>query len=115
MKYPIGLIGLGVMGGSLARNIDGRGFPVAAFDRRPEKTAAFLSGPAKGSTMGAFNTPEDLAAALERPRRILMMVTAGPAVDSVVALVKPHLEAGDILIDGGNSLFSDTDRRTDEL
>ena len=115
MKYAIGLVGLGVMGGSLARNIDGKGFPVAAFDRHPEKTEAFLAGPAKGSTMGALHTPAALVAALDRPRRILMMVTAGPAVDSVIAMFQPHLEKGDILIDGGNSLFSDTDRRTDQL
>jgi 6-phosphogluconate dehydrogenase len=115
MKYRMGVVGLGVMGASLARNIESKGFPVAGYDLDTSKTRAFLPGPAKGKAIAGVERPEDLMAALERPRRILMMVPAGKAVDSVIAHLRPHLEAGDILIDGGNSLFTDTDRRCDEL
>src|SRR5688572_11692965 len=115
MTYKIGVVGLGVMGANLARNIASRGFPVAGYDLNAEKTNAFTAGEPAGSNIGAANAPEKLMAVLERPRRILMMVPAGAPVDSVIAHLRPHLEREDILIDGGNSFFKDTDRRADEL
>ena len=115
MKSKIGVVGLGVMGGNLARNIERHGFPVAGYDLDTKKTDAFLNGPALGTAITGVGSPADLMEALEEPRRVLMMVPAGPAVDSVVEHLRPHCEAGDILIDGGNSLFSDTDRRSDAL
>jgi len=111
----MGVVGLGVMGANLARNIESRGFPVAGYDLDPAKTAAFLNGPARGTSVGGVDSPAALMASLEKPRRVLMMVPAGKAVDSVIAHLRPHLQAGDILIDGGNSFFVDTDRRSDEL
>ena len=115
MTYKIGVVGLGVMGANLARNIASRGFPVAGYDLNAEKTRAFAAGEPTGSNIGAAEAPEKLMAVLERPRRVLMMVPAGAPVDSVIAHLRPHLEREDILIDGGNSFFKDTDRRADEL
>ena len=115
MTYKIGVVGLGVMGANLARNIASRGFPVAGYDLDAAKTQAFAAGQSSGSSMGSADAPDKLMAVLERPRRVLMMVPAGPPVDSVIAHLRPHLEREDILIDGGNSFFRDTDRRADEL
>jgi 6-phosphogluconate dehydrogenase len=115
MTYKIGDVGLGVMGANLARNIAGRGFPVAGYDLDPAKTRAFAAGQTGRSGIGSADAPDKLVAVLERPRRVLMMVPAGAAVDSVIAHLRPHLEREDILIDGGNSFFRDTDRRADEL
>jgi len=111
----MGVVGLGVMGGNLARNIDRHGFPVVGYDLDAAKTASFLSGPAAGTSISGAKTPVELMQALERPRRVLMMVPAGAPVDSVIRHLQPHCEKGDILIDGGNSFFRDTDRRSDEL
>jgi 6-phosphogluconate dehydrogenase len=113
--YKIGVVGLGVMGHNLALNMERNSFPVAGYDLDSAKTRAFLSGPAAGKNIGGAETPEALVALLEKPRRILMMVPAGWPVDSAIALLKPHLEPGDILIDGGNSFFQDTERRSREL
>jgi 6-phosphogluconate dehydrogenase len=107
MTYKMGVVGLGVMGANLARNIESKGFPVAGYDLDAAKAKAF--------PLASAETSDQLMAMLERPRRVLVMVPAGPPVDSVIAHLRPHLERGDILIDGGNSLFRDTDRRTDEL
>jgi 6-phosphogluconate dehydrogenase len=115
MKYKMGVVGLGVMGASLARNIESRGFPVVGYDLDKKKMQAFLEGPAKGKAIAGADRPEQLMEMLERPRRVLTMVPAGAPVDSVIAHLRPHLDEGDILIDGGNSLFTDTDRRSDEL
>ena len=115
MTYKIGVVGLGVMGANLARNIASKGFPVAGYDLDAAKTHAFAAGQSSGSSIGSADAPEKLMAVLERPRRVLMMVPAGPPVDSVIAHLRPHLEREDILIDGGNSFFRDTDRRADEL
>jgi len=115
MTYKMGVVGLGVMGANLARNIASKGFPVAGYDVDPAKTKAFASGQSKDQRIGSADAPERLMAVLERPRRVLMMVPAGAAVDSVIAHLRPHLQADDILIDGGNSFFRDTDRRADEL
>ena len=115
MKSAIGLIGLGVMGQSLVLNLERNGFPVAAYNHNPGKTRNFLAGRAAGKQIVGPETLPELAAALETPRRILLMVPAGPAVDEQIGLLKPLLEPGDILIDGGNSHFLDTDRRSDAL
>jgi 6-phosphogluconate dehydrogenase len=115
MKYKMGVVGLGVMGASLARNIESKGFPVVGYDLDKKKMQGFLDGPAKGKAIAGADKPEQLMEMLEQPRRVLMMVPAGPPVDSVIAHLRPHLDEGDILIDGGNSLFTDTDRRSDDL
>ena len=115
MTYKIGVVGRGVMGANLARNIESKGFPVVGYDVDAAKTRAFIDGPAVGTQIIGATSPEELMSALERPRRVLMMVPAGKPVDSVIAHLQPHCERGDILIDGGNSLFSDTDRRSDAL
>ncbi len=115
MTYKMGVVGLGVMGASLARNIESKGFPVVGYDLDKKKMQAFLDGPAKGKAIAGADKPEQLMEMLEQPRRVLMMVPAGAPVDSVIAHLRPHLDEGDILIDGGNSLFTDTDRRSDDL
>ncbi len=115
MAYKIGIVGLGVMGANLALNMERNGFPVAGYDLDAAKTKAFLQGPAKGKSVIGVDSPPALMQALEKPRRILIMVPAGAAVDSAIAHLKPHLEPGDILMDGGNSFFLDTERRSKEL
>ncbi|HEX9596764.1 MAG TPA: NAD(P)-binding domain-containing protein, partial [Anaerolineales bacterium] len=115
MKYKIGVVGLGVMGHNLALNMERNGFPVAGYDLDLAKTKAFLEGDAAGKSIIGVDSPAALMDALEKPRRVLMMVPAGGAVDSAIAHLKPHMEAGDILIDGGNSFFMDTERRNKEL
>ncbi|MEO6025240.1 MAG: NADP-dependent phosphogluconate dehydrogenase [Candidatus Binatia bacterium] len=115
MAQQIGLIGLAVMGENLARNIERNGFPIAVYNRSYEKTEALLAGHAKGKNFVGAKTPAEFVAALERPRRIITMVKAGGPVDAVIDELKPLLESGDILVDGGNSHFSDTDRRVTAL
>ena len=115
MTYKMGVVGLGVMGASLARNIESKDFPVVGYDLDKKKMQGFLDGPAKGKQIAGADTPAQLMEMLEQPRRVLMMVPAGKPVDSVIAHLRPHLDEGDILIDGGNSLFTDTDRRCDDL
>ncbi|NTU75306.1 MAG: NADP-dependent phosphogluconate dehydrogenase [Anaerolineaceae bacterium] len=115
MNYKIGIVGLGVMGHSLALNMERNGFPVAGYDLDSAKTKAFLEGPAAGKKIIAVDSPQALMAALEKPRRILLMVPAGAPVDSAIAHLKAYMEPGDILIDGGNSFFLDTERRNMEL
>jgi len=115
VKYAMGVVGLGVMGANLARNAESKGFPVAGYDLDAKKAEAFVAAAGPGANVTTVDSPQALMAALERPRRILTMVPAGKPVDSVIQMLKPHLEAGDILIDGGNSYFADTDRRSDEL
>jgi 6-phosphogluconate dehydrogenase len=115
MAYKIGVVGLGVMGHNLTLNMERNGFPVAGYDLDAAKTRAFLSGPAAGKAIIGASSPTELMAMLETPRRILMMVPAGKAVDSAIGHFKPHLAPGDILIDGGNSFFIDTERRNKEL
>ncbi len=115
MKYAMGVVGLGVMGANLARNVESRGYPVAGYDLDAAKMQAFLHGPARGRAIGGVGSPDQLMEVLERPRRVLIMVPAGAPVDSVIEHLAPHLDQGDILIDGGNSHFRDTDRRCDAL
>jgi 6-phosphogluconate dehydrogenase len=115
MNYKIGIVGLGVMGHNLALNMERNGFPVAGYDLDAARTKAFLEGSASGKNIVGVDSPTALMAVLEKPRRILMMVPAGAPVDSAIAHLKPHLEPGDILIDGGNSFFLDTERRNNAL
>jgi len=115
MKYKFGVVGLGVMGHNLALNIERNGFSVVGYDLDAAKMNAFLTGPAAGKAIIGVDTPQKLMDALEKPRRILLMVPAGAPVDSAIEHLKPYLEPGDILIDGGNSFFQDTDRRSEKL
>jgi 6-phosphogluconate dehydrogenase len=115
MAQQIGLIGLAVMGENLALNIERNGFPIAVYNRSYEKTDALLNGRAKGKNFVGAKTPAEFVAALERPRRIITMVKAGGPVDAVIDELRPLLEPGDIVVDGGNSHFTDTDRRVAAL
>jgi 6-phosphogluconate dehydrogenase len=110
-----GVIGLAVMGENIALNVERNGFPIAVYNRSREKTDAFMANRAGGRNVKAAFDLKDFVAALERPRRILVMVQAGKPVDAVIEQLKPLLDEGDIIIDGGNSWFEDTDRRTREL
>jgi 6-phosphogluconate dehydrogenase len=111
-KADIGLVGLAVMGQNLALNADDHGFTVAVYNRTVSKVDDFLSGSAKGTRVIGAHSIEELAGVLQRPRRIILMVKAGQPVDDFIELLVPHLEPGDILIDGGNSNYLDTIRRT---
>jgi 6-phosphogluconate dehydrogenase len=111
-KADIGLVGLAVMGENLILNMESKGFTVAAFNRTTSKVDAFVNGRAKGkSILGARSVPE-LVSLLKKPRKVMIMVKAGKAVDDFIEQVLPHLEPGDVLIDGGNTHFPDTIRRT---
>jgi 6-phosphogluconate dehydrogenase len=114
-KCDIGLIGLAVMGQNLVLNMNDHGYKVAVFNRTVSKVDDFLADEAKGTKVVGAHSVEELAALLKRPRRIMLMVKAGDTVDQMIDHVLPHLEAGDIVIDGGNSLFTDTTRRTKYL
>ncbi len=109
----VGLIGLGVMGENLALNIEEKGFTVAVYNRTVSRVDAFLERN-PGKRLIGCRRPEELVGALERPRRILLMVKAGPPVDEQLALLRPLLEPGDIVVDAGNSWFLDTERRVRE-
>ena len=112
MKADIGLIGLAVMGENLVMNMESKGFTVAVYNRTTSKVKNFVEGRAKGlNIIGAYSL-EELVANLKKPRRVMMMVKAGAAVDTLIDTLIPLLEEGDILIDGGNSHFPDTIRRT---
>jgi 6-phosphogluconate dehydrogenase len=111
----IGLIGLAVMGQNLVLNMNDHGFKVAVYNRTTSKVDEFLADEAKGTEVVGTHSVEAMCAALKRPRRVMLMVKAGEVVDQTIAQVVPHLEAGDILIDGGNSLFTDSNRRTKDL
>jgi 6-phosphogluconate dehydrogenase len=115
MGQSFGVIGLAVMGENLALNVERNGFPIAVYNRSREKTDAFMANRAGGKNVQATYSIEEFVAALERPRKILIMVKAGEPVDATIAQLKPLLDEGDILIDGGNSLFTDTQRRAKDL
>ena len=111
-KADIGLIGLAVMGENLVLNMERNGFTVAVYNRTVEKVDRFLEGRGKGKNFIGAHTIEEFIASLERPRKVMMLVKAGKPVDDFIELLLPHLEEGDIIIDGGNSHFPDSIRRT---
>lgn len=111
-KADIGLIGLAVMGENLVMNMESKGFTVAVFNRTTEKVDQFIHGRATGKNIIGCHSLKELIHALEKPRKVFMMVKAGKAVDDMIEQLLPLLEDGDILIDGGNSHFPDTIRRT---
>ena len=111
----IGLIGLAVMGENLVLNMESHGYTVAVFNRTTSKVDAFVAGRAKGKSIVGTHSVQELVSVLERPRKIMIMVKAGPPVDEVINELVPLLEPGDILIDGGNSHYSDSTRRTRAL
>src|SRR5512145_1729076 len=113
-KANFGFMGLGVMGHMLALNIERNGFHVAGYDLDAEKVKAF-GEKYPGKNLVPCTTLDEFLAALERPRRIMMMVPAGKPVDAAIAGIRDVLEPGDLLIDGGNSYFTDTERRSKEL
>src|SRR5438105_9167127 len=108
----IGLIGLAVMGENLVLNMESHGFTVAVYNRTQARVDDFAAGRAKGKRIVGCHSVKELVAALKRPRKVMIMVKAGPAVDQVIEEVAPLLEPGDILIDGGNTHYPDTTRRT---
>ncbi len=114
-QADIGLIGLAVMGQNLAMNINDHGYTIAVFNRTVSKVDELLAGPAKGSKVIGTHSLEELFKSLKRPRRVMLMVKAGKPVDEFIEHCLPFMEAGDILIDGGNSLYTDTQRRCDYL
>src|SRR5215469_15313899 len=111
----IGLIGLAVMGQNLVLNMTDHGFKVAVFNRTTSKVDDFLANEAKGTQIEGAHSVAELCAKLKRPRRVMIMVKAGDVVDQTIDQIVPHLEKGDIVIDGGNSLFTDSNRRTKDL
>jgi 6-phosphogluconate dehydrogenase len=113
-EHDLGLIGLAVMGQNLVLNMADHGFNVAVYNRTTRTTDEFIAGPARGKSILGTHTPEELVASLARPRRVMLMVKAGAPVDAVIRQFAPLLEEGDILIDGGNSFYKDTERRIAE-
>jgi len=111
----IGLIGLAVMGENLVLNMESRGFRVAVFNRTTSKVDEFIAGRAAGKKFIGCHSLEELVASLSQPRKVMMMVKAGPAVDELILHLLPLLSPGDVLIDGGNTHFADTQRRTREV
>ncbi|MED4015838.1 MULTISPECIES: NADP-dependent phosphogluconate dehydrogenase [Sutcliffiella] len=113
-KQQIGVIGLAVMGKNLAMNIESRGYSISVFNRSSEKVDEFLQETEGRNVVGTYSI-EEFVQSLETPRKILLMVKAGAATDATIESLKPHLDKGDILVDGGNTLFTDTIRRNKEL
>ncbi len=114
-QADIGLIGLAVMGQNLVLNMNDHGYTVAVFNRTVSKVDDFLEGPAKGTKVIGTQSMEDFFKALKRPRKVMLMVKAGSPVDALIQDCLPFLEAGDVIIDGGNSLYTDSNRRNSEL
>src|SRR5213080_3323599 len=104
-QCDIGIIGLAVMGENLALNMESKGFSVAAFNRTTEVTEKFASGRGEGKNIQPTHTVEEFVGALKKPRKAMIMVKAGAPVDAVINQLVPVLEKGDVIIDGGNSLF----------
>ena len=111
----IGLIGLAVMGQNLVLNMERNGYRVSVFNRTPERTDEFVKGPAAGKNIAAAYSIDEFVSSLNQPRRIMIMVKSGAPVDTVIEQLKPHLDLGDLIIDGGNSFFRDTERRSEAL
>src|SRR6184192_4919398 len=114
-QCDIGLIGLAVMGENLVLNMDSKGFSVAVFNRTTEVTEKFANGKAKGKNIQPTRSMEEFVGALKKPRKAQIMVKAGAPVDAVIGQLAPLFDKGDVIIDGGNSLFTDTQRRCKEL
>jgi len=114
-KSDIGLIGLAVMGQNLVLNMSDHGFQVSVFNRTTSKVDAFVNGEARGHSVVGTYSIEELVASLKRPRRVMMMIKAGKPVDMTIDSLLPHLEPGDIIIDGGNSNYQDTIRRLEHV
>ena len=114
-KADIGIVGLGVMGHNLAINMGQKGFTVAGYDLNISKIELFLQADVASRSFAGAKSPEELMHMLKKPRRVLIMVPAGPPLDGAIAQIKPFLDSGDILIDGGNSFFMDTDLRSKQL
>jgi 6-phosphogluconate dehydrogenase len=112
-QADIAVMGLAVMGQNLILNMNDHGFTVVAFNRTVSKVDDFLADGAKGTSVIGAHSIEEMASRLKRPRKVMLMVKAGEAVDKTIEQLTPHLEAGDIIIDGGNSLFTDTARRVE--
>ena len=111
-KCDFGLIGLAVMGENLALNIESRGYKIAVFNRTVEKVDELVAGRAKGKNVVGCHSIEELVASLKKPRLIMTLIKAGPAVDDIIEQLLPHLEPGDVIIDGGNEHYTNTERRT---
>src|SRR6266849_3129402 len=111
----IGLIGLAVMGQNLVLNMNDHGYKVAVFNRTVSKVDDFINNEAKGTQVVGAHSVEEMCELLKTPRRVMIMVKAGEVVDQTIEHVLPYLERGDIIIDGGNSLFTDSNRRTKDL
>src|SRR5664280_2077728 len=111
-KADIGLIGLAVMGENLVLNMESRGFTVSVFNRTLQKVDDFISGRAKGKKIVGTHSIEELVQSLQCPRKVMLMIKAGNAVDEMIDILIPLLSPGDIIIDGGNTHFPDTNRRT---
>jgi len=114
-KQQFGVIGMAVMGQNLALNVESKGFSVAVYNRTGSKTETFVRERCAGRNILGTYTIEEFVDALEQPRRIMIMVKAGEAVDDFISQLRPRLSAGDVLIDGGNSYYKDTDRRLKDL
>ena len=114
-KADIGLVGLAVMGQNLVLNIESRGYNVAVFNRTTSKMEAFVAERCGGKKIVPARTMQQLADSLARPRKVILMVKAGSAVDSMTEQLKGCLQEGDTIIDGGNSFYKDTERRGEEL
>ena len=114
-QCDIGLIGLAVMGENLVLNMESKGFSVAVFNRTAEVTEKFAAGRAKGKNIWPAKTIDEFVGALKRPRKAMIMIKAGNPVDQVIGELVPLLDQGDVIIDGGNSLFTDTQRRCKDL
>jgi 6-phosphogluconate dehydrogenase len=114
-KADIGLVGLAVMGQNLVLNMNDKGFKVSVYNRTTSKVDEFLEGPANGTEIMGFHELKSFIESLKAPRRVMLMVKAGPVVDAFIEQLVTYLDKGDIIIDGGNSLFNDSDRRTHEL
>src|SRR4051812_48300260 len=109
--YDFGLIGLAVMGQNLVLNVERNGYKVAVYNRTIATKDEFLAGPGAGKNLGGANSIEEFVGMLKRPRKMQIMVKAGAPVDAVIEQLVPHLEPGDLIIDGGNSFFPDSERR----
>ena len=111
----IGLIGLAVMGQNLVLNMNDHGFKVVVYNRTPSKTEAFLNNEAKNTAIKGAYSIKELVTRLKKPRKVMLMVKAGEVVDKLIEQLLPYLNKGDVIVDGGNSFYKDTNRRTSAL